>query len=77
MLLKALDKFLNRWIFMRNTARYRKRNADHFLQHFRVGVRCVVAGFDLAGFHAEADAEVHLPVKSLVIDNPGQGGGRL
>ena len=56
---KRLDQSGHAWILGRDAVSDGGRDADDFLEHLDESVVFVLAGFDLAGFHAEGGFEVH------------------
>lgn len=56
---KRLDQSEHAWILGRDAVSDGGRDADDFLEHLDESVVFVLAGFDLAGFHAEGGFEVH------------------
>ncbi len=58
MFAERLDESDDAWVLVRDAVGDGGRDADDFLEHFDEGVVFVVAGFDLAGFHAEGGGEV-------------------
>ena len=59
MFAKRLDQSEHTRILGRDAVGDGRGDADDFLEHFDKGVVFVLAGFDLAGFHAERGFEVH------------------
>ena len=59
MFAKSLNESDDAWILGRDAVSDGRGDADDFLEHFDKGVVFVLAGFDLAGFHAEGGFEVH------------------
>ena len=62
---KRLDESEHARILGRDAVGDGSRDADDLLEHFEKGVGFVLAGADLAGFHAEGAFEVH-PLLSAV-----------
>ena len=64
---EGLDQAADGGILGRDAVRDGRSDADDFLEHFDKGVVFVLAGFDLAGFHAEGGFEVHplLPARRV------------
>ena len=56
---KGLGQTQDAWIFGRDAVGDGRGHPDDFLEHFDKGVIFVLAGFDLAVFHAEGGFEVH------------------
>lgn len=56
---KRLDQVDDAWVLGRDAVGDGRRDADDFLEHLDKSVVFVLAGFDLAGFHAEGGFEVH------------------
>lgn len=56
---ERLDESDEAWVLGRDAVGNGRGDADDFLEHLDKGVVFVLAGFDLAGFHAEGAFEVH------------------
>lgn len=56
---ECLDEAEHAWVLGRDAVGDGRGDADDFLEHLDKGVVFVLAGFDLAGFHAEGGLEVH------------------
>ena len=68
---ERLDESEHAWILGRDAVGDGRGDADDFLEHLDEGVVFVVAGFDLARFHAEGGFEVH-SLHSVGIVSVGQ-----
>ena len=56
---ECLDEAEHAWVLGRDAVGDGRGDADDFLEHLDKGIVFVLAGFDLAGFHAEGGLEVH------------------
>ena len=69
MLPKRFNETDDAWILGRDAVSDRRCDADDFLQHFDKRVVFVLAGSDLAGFHAEGGFEVHSLHAVAIVNN--------